>query len=68
MMKHSQNNKNSIGKSVYQPMDFENLKKKLWVQKSRDFCLMFVISKKNSKKIYSLAYCFSLFFVISISG
>jgi hypothetical protein len=28
-MKHSQNNKKSIGKSLYQPMDFENLKKKL---------------------------------------
>jgi hypothetical protein len=28
-MKHRQNNKKSMGKSVYQPMDFENLKKKL---------------------------------------
>jgi hypothetical protein len=47
MMKHSQNTKKSIGKSVYQPMDFENLKKKLRVQKSRDFRLRFVISKKK---------------------
>jgi hypothetical protein len=32
----------------YQPMDFKTLKKKSTNQKSRDFCQMFVISKKKT--------------------
>ncbi len=32
----------------YQPMDFKNIKKKSANQKSRDFCQMFVISKKKT--------------------
>ncbi len=41
LTKHIQNNQKSIGKP-YQSMDFKNFKKKI-----RDFCQMFVISKKN---------------------
>jgi len=59
LMKHIQNNQKSIGKSVLQPIYL----------KSRDFCQMFVISKKKTIppgmeiKIYSLAHGF--FCVIS---
>jgi hypothetical protein len=75
-MKHIQNNKKYIEKSM-PALDFKNIKKKSANQKSRDFCQMFVISKmktiplrygfKNLQEIYSLAYGF-LFCVISISG
>ncbi len=42
-----QNNQKSQGKNPYQHVDFENLKKKIGESKFRDFCQMFVISKKN---------------------
>jgi hypothetical protein len=32
-MKHSQNKQKSMGNSIYQPLDFKNLKKKIREQK-----------------------------------